>query len=430
MRDWSLLDGIIPGTAVLIGAIALVFLLARTGRSWWLAKVPLAALASAALVIGAAWFVNDVLQLFPDELPREVLLWIGAAVFAVILAVLRFWGSGWGNRIGGVVAALLVVVAAGSQVNIYYGQYPTVGALVGTTKPELTDFAKVQGRHKAIEPVDGRTLEEIWTPPAGLPEHGTVSLVPIPGTQSGFHARDAEIYLPPAYAADPRPLLPVLVLLPGQPGGPQDWFDVGQVAKAMDDFAAQHHGLAPVVVAADPNGSTFGNTMCMDTNRGNAETYLTKDVPAWIEADLQADTNHETWGIGGYSYGGTCAFQLAVRAPAVYPSFIDISGQREPTLGDRHKTVTEAFGGDEAAFTRLNPLDILSTTSRPGVAGYIAVGDHDAVYRPEQQQVAAAARRAGIEVEYHELPGAHSWGVWRPALVSALPWYAHRSGLI
>jgi S-formylglutathione hydrolase FrmB len=198
----------------------------------------------------------------------------------------------------------------------------------------------------------------------------------------------------------------------------------------MDDFAADHHGLAPVVVAVDPNGSAFGNTMCMDTRRGDAETYLTQDVPAWIKANLQIDGNTAVWGVGGYSYGGTCALQLAVRAPAVYPSFIDISGQREPTLGDRRKTVGEAFGGDEAAFTRLNPLDILKTTSLPGVAGYIAVGDHDAVYRPQQQEVQAASERAGIAVEYRELPGAHSWGVWRPALVAALPWYAHRSGLI
>lgn len=326
MRDWSLLDGIVPGTAAMIGAIALVFLLARTGRSWWLAKVPI---------------------------------------------------------------------------------YPTVGALVGTTKPELTAFAAVPGgRPKTIAPAEGRSLEQVWNPPANLPSQGTVSMVPIPGTVSGFHARDAELYLPPAYAAEVRPLLPVLVLLPGQPGGPADWFGAGQVATAMDGFAARHHGLAPVVVAADPNGSTFGNTMCTDSSRGNAGTYLTQDVPAWIKANLQITTDSAGWGVGGYSYGGTCALQLAVRAPAVYQSFIDISGESEPTL------------------------DILRATPPLEVAGYLAVGDHDAVYRPEQQAVRDACERAGLPVDYRELPGAHSWGVWRPALVAALPWYAHRSGLI
>lgn len=431
MRDWSLVAGIIPRAAILIGAVALGFLLARTGRNWWLVKVPIAALFSAGVVLGAAYLVNHVLQLFPDELPAEVLLLLGAGVFGVMLAAFRFPVSHWWLRIGGIVAALLLVGAAGIQLNRYYGLYPTVGALAGTTQPRLTTFSRLKGdRAKTIQPAEGRSLEQVWSPPPDLPPKGTVSEVPIPGTASGFRARDALVYLPPAYSARIRPLLPVLVLLPGQPGGPGDWFNGGQVAMALDAFAAQHHGLAPVVVAVDPNGSTFGDTICVDSRRGEAETYLTRDVPAWIEANLQVNDTTTARGVGGYSDGGTCSLQMAVRAPAVYPSFIDISGQREPSLGDRRTTVDEVFGGDAAAFTRVNPLDILRTTGRPGVAGYLAVGDQDTDYRPQQREVQAACERAGIAVEHHELPGAHSWAVWRPALVDALPWYARRSGLI
>jgi S-formylglutathione hydrolase FrmB len=396
MRDWSLLDGLVPGTAALIGAMALVFLLARTGRDWWLVKVPIAAAVSAGIAAGGAWLVNHALRLFPDTLPVEVLFWIGAAVFAILLAIMRFWGTGWGSRMASMGAALLVLVAAGSQANVYYGQYPTVGALAGTTKPELTAFAMVpRERAKTVSPIEGRSLEEIWTPPPNLPAHGTVSIVAIPAKASGFAARDAEIYLPPAYAADRRPLLPVLVLLPGQPGSPSDWFGAGQVAAAMDSFAARHHGLAPVVVAADPNGSTFAGPTCT----GSAETYLTQDVPAWIAANLQVDRSG--WGVGGYSAGGTCALQLALRAPEIYPSFITISGESSPGLGDE-------------------PV--------AGIAGYLAVGDHDSG-RAEQQRIRAACRRAGIRVEYRELSGGHTWGVWRPALALSLSWYAHRSGL-
>src|SRR5262245_39451740 len=268
MRDWSLLDGIVPGTAALVGAIALALLLAKRERSWWLVTVPVALAVSAGAVAGGAYVVNHMLRLFPDRLPVDVLFWIGAGVFGVLLAILRFPGNGWWSRIGGVLAALVLLVAAGSQINIYYGQYPTVGALVGTTKPDLTPFSAVSAkRTKTFSPADGRSLEQIWSPPPNLPMHGTVSVTAIPGTKSGFPARDAEIYLPPAYQAVVRPLLPVLVLLPGQPGGPADWFDAGQAAKALDGFAARHHGLAPIVVAADPNGSTFGNTMCLDTSR-------------------------------------------------------------------------------------------------------------------------------------------------------------------
>jgi S-formylglutathione hydrolase FrmB len=407
MRDWSLIDGFVPGTAALIGAIALVFLVARTGRDWWLIKVPIAVAAGAVVAIAAAWAVNNILRLFPDALPTDVLFWTGTAFFALVLAVVRFRGNGWGPRAGGVAAALLVLVAAGSQINLYYGQFPSVGALVGSAKPVLTPFASVKGvRARTISPAERHSLQEIWGPPWNMPDHGTISVVTIPGTQSGFRARSAEIYLPPAYAADPRPLLPVLVLLPGQPGSPQDWFGVGQAATALDRFARQHDGLAPVVVSADANGSTFSNTSCADTSRGTAETYLTKDVPAWIEHNLQVDTDHSVWGVGGYSAGGTCALRLAASAPEGFPSFIDLSGQSRLTV------------------------DLLASVNLPDVAGYLAVGDRDTLYRPDQQRVKAACERAGIRVEAHELPGGHSWGVWRPALGSALSWYAHRSGLI
>jgi hypothetical protein len=55
------------------------------------------------------------------------------------------------------------------------------------------------------------------------------------------------LYLPPAYLGSVRARLPVLVLIPGQPGGPEDWLLAGRLAAVMDAFAAAHDGLAPVV---------------------------------------------------------------------------------------------------------------------------------------------------------------------------------------
>ena len=146
MRDWSLIDGIIPGAVMIVGALALVFLVARRERGWWLIKVPIALAVSAALVLGGAYLVKDVLQLFPDTLPTEVLVWLGVAVFAVLLPILRFPGSGWWSCLGGVLAALLVVLTAAAQINVYYAQYPTVGVLIGADKPVLVDLKQVDQR--------------------------------------------------------------------------------------------------------------------------------------------------------------------------------------------------------------------------------------------------------------------------------------------
>ena len=125
-------------------------------------------------------------------------------------------------------------------------------------------------------------------------------------------------------------------MLSGQPGNPGDWLDGGQLAARMDAYAAAHKGLAPVVVMPDSLGSELANPVCLDSSLGNVATYLTVDVPGWIRKHLQVDTEPSSWAIGGLSAGGTCSLQMALTAPQVYPTFVDISGQAEPTLGTRH----------------------------------------------------------------------------------------------
>jgi enterochelin esterase-like enzyme len=262
-----------------------------------------------------------------------------------------------------------------------------------------------------------------------MPRTGAVTEVAIPPTTSGFSARSAWIYVPPAYLTPNHPLLPVLFLIAGQPGTPRDWLDGGQLAQQMDTWAAAHAGLAPVVVMPDATGSMTGNPLCMNSALGQADTYLATDVVSWVSSALRVDPDHAHWAVGGYSYGGTCALQLAVAHPGVFPSFLDISGQRSPTLGGRARTVAATFGGNTQAFAAVDPIEELATRPEPGSAGYVVVGAQDHVYRRGQQAVAAAARAAGMSITYRELPGAHNWDVWRPALTDALPWLSARMGL-
>ena len=111
-----------------------------------------------------------------------------------------------------------------------------------------------------------------------MPAAGAVTEVSIPATASGFAARSAWVYVPPAYLTPSHPLLPVLMMIGGQPGGPRDWLDGGQLAQQMDAWAAAHAGLAPVVVMPDGIGSALSNPLCMNSALGQVDTYLTSDV--------------------------------------------------------------------------------------------------------------------------------------------------------
>jgi S-formylglutathione hydrolase FrmB len=429
--DWPLLTGVIP---LLIGAAGLgalaVLLAARRDRRWWLRRVPLVLLAAVAGVATAA-AAAAAAHPFPDPLPGVVWWSSGAALTGVGLAGTVCRRAEPRRRVLACVASLVVLVAAGNQVNQYFGEFPTVRAALGLRLTDQVDIGEVSPAGPGlVARSPGRPLSQVWSPPAGMPPHGAVSQVTIPSTVSHFDARPGWVYLPPAYLGLRRARLPVLVLLGGQPGSPRDWLDGGRLAAMMDRFAAAHAGLAPIVVMPDLLGAVLANPLCLDSHLGRAQTYLVRDVPAWIRATLQVDPDPAVWAVGGFSAGGTCALQLAVNAPQVYPTFLDISGQAEPTLGDRTQTVRAAFGGDNAAFAEVNPLDELSRRRYPGTAGVIVVGRDDAVYRPQAQRVTRATLGAGMAIEYREVAGAHNWHVWAPGLETSLSWLGSRLQLI
>lgn len=425
--DLSLINGPIPVIATAAGVLALVALTIRRNRTWWTRTVLVSVLACTSATAGLKLLVDHVWKPWPEPLPVTLAVWTGAALLAVCLAAARLRAGRWSWRLLSVVQVLVVITGAVTATNAHFGFYPTSRAvleLLANNRIDLDQAARPAS--SVIEVPPGGKLADVWQKPADLPEKGTVSEAEIPGA---FKARPAWIYLPPAYAATPRPRLPVVVLLPGQPGSPRDWFDAGRLTERLDAFAREHDGLAPIVVVADQLGSRMANPLCLDSKLGRSETYLAREVPEWIKRRLTVDERREAWTIAGLSQGGTCAVQLAVRASDVYGNFIDLTGQREPTLSSRAETVKAAFGGDEAAFARVNPMDILARERFPRTAGVIVAGRDDTLYRRANAEVFEACRAAGMDVRWKELPGGHDWNVWRPGLYDSLPWLASRTGL-
>ena len=426
----SLLHGAVPWVLSGLGLLALGALLVAPGRHWWLRRLPLAIGSALVLTLVAVGLVDWVWRPFPDALPIDIVLLLGVALLALSAAVVRFTTvRGWWRRALVPAFVVVVVVSCLCGANMSFGQYPTVGDLFGGRLAREVALADVNQPADLVAAPAGQSLTGVWQRPDDLPAHGVVASAEIPGTTSGFVARPALIYLPPAYLTVPRAQLPVLVMVTGQPGGPRDWFGGGQLAARMDRFAATHDGLAPVVVVPDILGSTLANPLCLDSQLGNSASYLDHDVPAWIRANLHIDPNPARWAVGGYSSGGTCALQAGVRSPLVYPSVLDISGQEGPTLGTAEATAGAAFGGDRAALAAVEPMTELKRGARPAVAVLLVVGDRDGAYRPQQERVAEALRQAQVPVELAFLHGGHSWSVWGPAIDRALPWLADRMAL-
>jgi hypothetical protein len=100
---------------------------------------------AAVATVGLTLFSNKIWQPFPDALPLEVVLLLGATVLAVSAAAFR-WSlvrPRWRALLPA--AAVVVLVSCLSAVNLAFGQYPTLRSLVG--RP-----ARRRGRVRAGQP--------------------------------------------------------------------------------------------------------------------------------------------------------------------------------------------------------------------------------------------------------------------------------------
>ena len=379
-----------------------------------------------ALVWGAVATAGAALALHVSgEVPLGVPAWFylaaGAAPSMVALVVV-----GWRrtDRRGRAAAALAVPAAATFAfvaINDHYAYWPTVGSVLGYdhVDPVLT---RLGTRGHLLDPT---AVAMSWGHPDG---RGRLVQVTIPGRTSGFHARPAEVWLPPAYDASPHLARPVVELLAGTPSWTGDWTRSVHVDRIADRYAAVHGGEAPIVVMPDPNGRPFGDTECVDGPRGRAETYLTVDVPAFVEDAFAARHDPAGWAVAGYSEGGTCAVTLALRHPDLYRAFADLSGDLTPNLGGTRATLTGLFGGSTAARDAHDAPALLRRGRYPLTAGFFGAGRDDTGPRTATATLAELAQAAGMRVRTDWVPGGHDFRVWSQAFAEAFPWLADHVG--
>ena len=336
---------------------------------------------------------------------------VGLAVCTVAVIVVVVLARHRLGRVGGVLGSILMVVLlavnAAGWVNRHFDYLPTLEELFGQRASDQASTQEVKDQ-------------------TAVPSKGRVIQIAIPGPKSGFNARSAQVYLPPAWFAKPRPQLGVIVLLAGTPGTPEDWTRGGAADVTSDAYAATHNGRAPLLVMADQNGSVTADTECV----GASETYLTEDIPAFVVKRFSMSADPKAWAIGGLSEGGSCGLMIALRNPDIYPTFIDYSGLLGPRSGDDNSvgsTVNDLFGGSQSAFGAHEPLDILKGATFAGLAGWFEVGSADPAPLQAQDELAPAARGAGIAICAVEVPGGeHTFQLWSEAFENSLPWLAAR----
>jgi S-formylglutathione hydrolase FrmB len=417
LMQMSLFGGWLPAIVAVVawGALAL-------GVAWWRRAAWHWMVVAGGALVTSLIVADIVARGLGSTYPRSFILWGAMPVFALGAAIWQWRLVAWWRT---TVALLAVPALAGFgalEINAYYAYLPTVGDLLGAPFPGQV----------AVRQLDGRAAPlGTGTPSAALIARksrlGVVTEIDIPATLSRFHHRPAWVWLPPSYFTRAQSQLPVLMLLSGTPGSPADWLRGDGALKVANAWALAHHGNAPIMVFPDPNGSFLSDTECVDGSRGQAETYLTVDVPAFLRARFDVSMTPRHWAIAGLSEGGTCALDLVARHPDRFSTFADFSGDRAPTLGSQYATLHALYGGSRRDQLAHDPTSWFALDAAAGVAGYIAVGSHDHGSLASQRFLADAARHDQMQIRIDIIPGAgHNFRTWTHALRDAYPWIVNR----
>jgi S-formylglutathione hydrolase FrmB len=350
----------------------------------------------------------------PIGAPRSLYVWLCVACLMIGLVLAGWRRAHWPRRICGIVAVVLALVSAGSAVNQAFAYYPTFDRLFGKSANHFLSNEQLSAMRTEVDKT------------GQLPDHGATLAVTIPGQNLKFTPRQAYVWVPPAWFARNRPQLPVIELLHGTPGDPSNWTKASYADATALAYAEQHHGVAPILVMPDINGSWDGDSECVNSSMyGDVETYLTQTVPQFMRKDFNASTAQGSVAVAGLSEGGLCAATLALTNPKVYAAFGDYSGDGSITYqyDNQQQTIQTLFGGSQASYNAHNPPYILAHQRFTGLAGWFAAGAQDTSGSLQAAHaLQSLAVNAGIDTCITTPPGTHNFDFWTQAFKDSLPW--------
>jgi Putative esterase len=303
----------------------------------------------------------------------------------------------------GALSIAVAMTGGVAAVNFYYGYYTSWGQL-------WADFNGGTGNLGVISA----------TKPSPL-SPGRLGWTTLPGKLSGYSRRGL-MYLPPQYSQPQyaHVRFPVVELFHGSPGTPLSWNTTLQVSRVADALLAKHVIGPMVLVMPGINGPGQDYQDCVNGPSLNDETYLLKDVRADVLARYRVSGDPYQWGAAGYSSGGYCAANIALRHRTSFGAAAVIEGYFRAADGP----AGTALGGNlplENANSPLYAAERLTVGSGPVPAFWVAAGTHDkSDYLPAT--VFAAALDRIQQVPFIKLNAGDTANAWIAALPAALTW--------
>ncbi|MDQ1750849.1 MAG: hypothetical protein QOE71_1905 [Pseudonocardiales bacterium] len=308
--------------------------------------------------------------------------------------------------LAGALALVLGMTSGLVLVNDYYGYYRTWGDL---------------GRDLSNAAPSGLVITSTRTAGKVRVRAGTVRTFDFAGASSGI-SRPGFVYLPPQYDQPQyrHVRFPVLELLHGYPGKPSNWLYSLHVAAIVDRELALRR-LGPMVLVMAPTSQGNAAQECLNSSRAQDETFLTTDVRTDITRAFRVSTDPAQWGLVGFSSGGYCATNLALRNRAMFGSAASLDGyyqagdgpaarilNNDPLLVAANSPVTEARG--------------LAPGTAPIPSFWLSVGTGNADDIRQAKSFLDALDPVARATLVTLAGQGHTFYAWQAALPTALTW--------
>ncbi len=336
--------------------------------------------------------------------------------------------------LAGCLAFLPAVMFGVVAVNKYYGYYQTWNSAIADFTGQGATAGTPTGTVSSGTHFTQLTKSQTYLRLAQ--QQGYTLRLTVTGKLSHI-SRTVYAYLPPEYfqPAYKHYRFPVLELIHGQPGEPQDWINVMGVTAIMDQLVIEGRAKPAVLIMPDANGAENVSLQCLNQAGGPQDlTYLAQDVPAAISRQLRVMPPGPAWGIAGYSEGGFCAANMALRFRTRYGLAGVMSGYFTPlknTLQDPYRVVSP-FGGSrtaQAANTPLHELQVLPPgTVIPSFWLGAGTANKEDVAGAETFWQELQLRQTDVPLVLTHGEG-HNMGTWRKEVPAMLTWMTPRLAL-
>ena len=361
-------------------------------------------------------------------LSHALLAALGAAMVCAVVATVLLWprlaGRGVMAYAGRLLAVatcqLLAIVVAALAINQHFDFYASWSELFPTTSNAqaaavpLTIIGPKAKAHRADAVPNARVATPDPRPGQAIP----IRITGVGGLSEGGFA-----YLPPQYseAAHHGERFPAVLVLAGYPGHVSTLVNRLEVPSQMNRQVAAGTVHPMIMILVSPTVARPRDTECADVPAGpQVETYLSRDVPHWVDTHLRTNGR---WAVLGVSTGAYCATKLATRHPSVFSAAVSMSGYIHP-LED--STTGELYGHNAALRNESDAIWVMRNRPAPRVDYLMTASRTERQVYPQLKEFASVVHPPATLATLIEPSGGHNFGVWVKELPTCLQWLSAR----